>query len=194
MRKFSYLLTRILFLQYQLRNFFLFKKLSFTAFIHPSVKIEGKKFVSINDKTTIKRGGWILSMKIDENVPDLLIDKNCDIGDYAHITCVRRLVIERNVLIANKVYISDNTHKYEDILIPIKDQNILFKGDVIIKEGAWIGENVCIIGCSIGKNSIVGANSVVLKDVPDYSVVSGNPAKIIKRYSKETNTWIKEVY
>lgn len=168
--------------------------MSFTAFIHPSVKIEGKKFVSINDKTTIKRGGWILSMKIDENVPDLLIDKNCDIGDYAHITCVRRLVIERNVLIANKVYISDNTHKYEDILIPIKDQNILFKGDVIIKEGAWIGENVCIIGCSIGKNSIVGANSVVLKDVPDYSVVSGNPAKIIKRYSKETNTWIKEVY
>jgi acetyltransferase-like isoleucine patch superfamily enzyme len=61
-------------------------------------------------------------------------------------------------------------------------------GPITIGEGSWIGRN-CLVYASIGKHSVVAANSFVNKDVPDYCVVAGNPAKIIKRYNPETKTW-----
>ncbi|RQM78988.1 acyltransferase, partial [Aeromonas dhakensis] len=66
---------------------------------------------------------------------------------------------------------------------------ILCKGSVTINEGAWLGENVCVIGASVGKNSVVAANSVVTKDVPDYTVVAGAPAKVIKKFNFDSQSW-----
>jgi acetyltransferase-like isoleucine patch superfamily enzyme len=71
------------------------------------------------------------------------------------------------------------------------DQPIQQIHEVEIGEGAWIGENVCIIGASVGKGCVIGANSVVTKNIPDYCVAVGAPAKIIKRYSFELNEWLK---
>jgi len=82
-------------------------------------------------------------------------------------------------------------HEYKDITIPIKEQPIINAGKVIIGEHSWIGENVCIIGAKIGKHCVIGANSVVTKDIPDYSVAVGVPAKVIKKYSFEKNEWEK---
>lgn len=56
----------------------------------------------------------------------------------------------------------------------------------------WIGEGVCIIGAKIGKNVVVGANAVVTKDIPDYCVVVGQPARIIKRYNLQKQIWEDE--
>jgi acetyltransferase-like isoleucine patch superfamily enzyme len=56
-------------------------------------------------------------------------------------------------------------------------------------QGAWLGENVCVIGASIGKNSVIGANSVVTKNIPDYCVAVGSPAKVIKKYNVEKQIW-----
>lgn len=63
---------------------------------------------------------------------------------------------------------------------PIIDQPIKQIGEVIIGDGTWLVENVCIIGAKIDKNCVIGANSIVTKDIPDYSVVFGTPAKIFK--------------
>ena len=63
--------------------------------------------------------------------------------------------------------------------------------EVLIGEGSWIGENVCIIGAFVGKNSIVGANSVVTNNIPDYCVAVGAPARVIKRYDHKDNQWVK---
>ena len=63
--------------------------------------------------------------------------------------------------------------------------------DVTIGENSWIGENVCISGASIGKNSVIGANSVVTKNIGDYTVAVGSPAKPIKRYCFDTQKWRK---
>ena len=82
-------------------------------------------------------------------------------------------------------------HGYEDITKPIKKQPIIQKKEVIVGDNSWIGENVCIIGAKVGKHCIVGANSVVTRDVPDYSVVVGSPARIIKRYDFEKQEWRK---
>lgn len=58
-----------------------------------------------------------------------------------------------------------------------------------IGEGTWLGENVCVIGAKIGKHCVIGANSVVTKDIPDYSIAVGAPARIIKQYNFKENVW-----
>ena len=68
-------------------------------------------------------------------------------------------------------------------------QKILDKGPISIGENTWIGENVCVIGSSIGKHCVIGSNSVVLSNIPDYSVAVGSPAKVIKRYNQITKDW-----
>lgn len=120
----------------------------------------------------------------------MIIGEGCAIGDFNHIAAVRRVVLGKNVLTANRVYISDNCHGYDDIHVPIMHQPVKFKAEVLIGDGSWIGENVCVIGAKIGKNCVIGANSVVIDDIPDHSVAAGAPARVIKKYDISTNRWI----
>lgn len=170
-------------------NYFNFKYIHPNSRILFNVRVNGKKYIKIQNGCVVQRQGWLLALKIDNVDPILTIGEGSAIGDFCHITAVNEVVIEKNVLIANKVYISDNVHSYDDIQIPIISQKVKFVNKVFIRQGAWIGENVCIIGASVGKNSIVGANSLVLNDIPDYSVAVGIPAKVIKKFNFETNKW-----
>ena len=113
------------------------------------------------------------------------------IGHFNHIKCSEKITIGKNVLTADKVYISDNSHEYHNVYMPIRLQKIVQLKNVVIGDGAWIGENVCIIGASVGKGSVIGANSVVTKSIPDYSIAVGTPAEIIKFYNKKTKIWEK---
>lgn len=62
----------------------------------------------------------------------------------------------------------------------------------MIGDGSWLGKNVVVIGnVSIGKNCVIAANSVVTKDVPDYSIAAGIPARVIKRYDFDRKEWVK---
>ena len=127
-----------------------------------------------------------------DGVPaELAIGQSCIFGYNNHITCVRKVIIGDFVLTANNVYISDNIHEYEDIFIPIMQQPIKFKNEVSIGSGSWIGENVCIIGANIGRNSVIGANSVVTRDIPDFCVAVGSPAVVIRKFNLEKNEWSK---
>lgn len=182
-------INRLYCLGYYIFHFTSYNKLTSSSVIKRSVRVQGKKYITIGKKSTIQRGGWLLALKIDNKNPQIQIGDYCSIGDFSHITAVRQITIEDKVLIANNVYISDNLHQYDDPNIPIIDQRIIFKNKVCIKSGAWIGENVCIIGASVGKNSVIGANSVVTKDVPDYSIAVGSPARIIKQFDFVNSTW-----
>ena len=113
------------------------------------------------------------------------------IGHFNHIYATRSIILHKNVLTADKVYISDNMHGYENVELPILRQPIVQKHIVEIGEGSWIGENVCVIGAKIGKHCIIGANSVVSKDIPDYCVAVGSPAKVVKRYNAQLRKWEK---
>lgn len=164
----------------------------FSSNINRPLLIEGHENIYIGKNVLIRDFAWLASMPLAETKePVLFIDDFTVIGHYCHIYSTNSIYICRNVLIADKVYISDNIHDYKNTLLPIIKQPIVQKNKVIISEGAWIGENVCIIGASVGRNSVVGANSVVTKDVPDYCVVVGNPSRIIKKYDFTTMQWKK---
>lgn len=171
------------------KNKFSYKYYSRTAYIASPSRINGKQFITIKDSVVIQKYSWLFAGKFDEFTPELIINEGCAIGDFNHITAVRKVVIGKNVLTANRVYISDNLHNYEDISTPIMHQGVRFKGEVIIGDGTWIGENACIIGAKIGKNCVIGANAVVTKDIPDYCVVVGAPARTIKKYNQDKKIW-----
>lgn len=169
---------------------FCFKRIGRKSTIYKPDMLQGMKFISIGERTNFQQGLWILALKTDKYIePHINIGNDVYIGRYAHIVSIENVNICDNVLIADKVYISDNIHQYHDTSIPIKDQPILCKGPVTINEGAWLGENVCVIGASVGKNSVVAANSVVTKDVPDYTVVAGAPARVIKKFNFDSQSW-----
>ena len=137
---------------------------------------------------------WLAVIKTSQSKvkkSKLTIGHNVRIGRLSEIYALQSIILEDGVIAAENVYISDNTHVYNDIDKFIRDQEVEYTGEVVIGSGTWIGRNVCIISCKIGKNCIIGAYSLVKHDIPDYSVVVGNPAYIVKRYNTETEKWAK---
>ncbi|WP_343616097.1 acyltransferase [Flavobacterium sp.] len=156
------------------------------------LKIDGKENISIGTKVIVQYKTWLAAVPLTGTSScDLIIGDGSCIGNFNHIYATNSIIIGKDVLTADRVYISDNLHSYEDITLPIINQPIKQISAVSIGDGSWLGENVCVIGAKIGKNCVVGANSVVTKDIPDYSVVVGAPARIIKRYCTDLKKWRK---
>ena len=111
------------------------------------------------------------------------IGKGSEIGERCRISIANSLEIGEKVLLSPNVYITDCDHEYRNVEIPVIDQGIVQKGQkVSIGGGSYIGINAVIVGnVKIGKHCVIGANSVVTKDVPDYYVAVGSPAKVIKK-------------
>lgn len=158
------------------------------SIIDPDI-IEGEEYIYLGNHASLNSKTWLLALKCGDIYPQLIIEDGATIGRFSHIVAVQKVLIGKNVLIADKVYISDNIHGYESIEKPIMHQPILFKGEVVIGENSWIGENVSIVGAKVGKHCVIGANAVVTKDIPDYCVAVGSPARIIKRYDFKTQSW-----
>lgn len=117
--------------------------------------------------------------------PKLTIGNNGNFGAFNHITCINHIEIGDNCLTGKWVTISDNNHGTTDFGTlhesPIK-RKLHTKGPIIIGNDVWIGDKATILGeVTIGDGAVIAANSVVTKNVPAYSVVGGNPAKVIKR-------------
>lgn len=145
--------------------------------------------VALGHRVYIQDGAWIIGNKSKRLT--LQIDDNTHIGHFSHIVAKNWIHIERNVLIADKVFISDCSHIYQKTNIPIQDQGIEVFDTMSIGEGSWLGENVCVCGASIGKHCVVGANSVVTTDLPDYCVAVGSPARVVKKYNFDKAMWEK---
>lgn len=119
------------------------------------------------------------------------------IGNHVHIGAYNRFAskyevkIEDNVLFAAYVHITDHSHEFRDIGIPVINQGTYEKGSVLIGEGSWIGFRANILsGVTIGKHCVVAAGAVVTKSVPDYCVVAGCPARVIKKYDFQKKEWV----
>jgi acetyltransferase-like isoleucine patch superfamily enzyme len=153
------------------------------------LRIIGSRFVRLEDDVTVQVGAYIEALQLGETVPRLTIRRGTRIGNHLHLICTRHIEIGAQVLIADRVYIADNRHEYADVNLPIMQQPLRQLADVEIGDGTWICENVCILGCRIGRNCVIGANSVVTRDIPDYCVALGAPAVPVRRYCAQSRRW-----
>jgi len=188
-QKITLKIQKIIFLLFYSRSFKSIGKRSTLVF---PFKINGAKFVSIGKKVHINEGAWIMALKNSKKDPVINIGDGSYIGRFVHIVSVNKIEICDNVAMADKVYITDNAHNYEDINTLMKEQEILDFGPVVIGENTWLGENACIMGASIGKHCVIGVNAVVTTDIPDYSIAVGSPARVIKQYNFNTKKWEKK--
>ena len=124
---------------------------------------------------------------INNMVGDINIGSNSRIGLCN--TIIGPVTIGNNVNLAQNITISGLNHNYQDPNKTIISQGIT-TSPIIIEDDVWIGANSVILACTrIGKHSLIGAGSVVTKNIPDYSVAVGNPAKIIKQYNFQKRVW-----
>jgi len=124
--------------------------------------------------------------EIGENVrikhrENLVMGDGVCINDDVWINAVGGVTIGNNVLIGPKVVVHSANHKFSDVEKPISEQGHTLKA-VTIEDDVWIGaSSVILAGVTIGKGVVVGAGSIVNKNVEAYSVVAGNPARVIGR-------------
>jgi len=123
--------------------------------------------------------------------PKLIIGNNTTIQQNCHITFADEMIIGNNVTISFNVSIQDSDHYYNEININILNQKLKI-GKVIIGDFCFLGSGSKILsGTVLGKQCIIGTNAVVRGQFPDYCVIAGIPARIIKRYDPITKEWEK---
>lgn len=120
----------------------------------------------------------------------IVIGKNCAFGENVAIGGLEDITIGDNALFASNILILSTNHNYENPNVAVKFQGS--RGEKItIGSDGWVGDGVTILaGANIGNHCIIGSKSVVTRgNIPDYSVVAGNPARIVKRYNFDKKEW-----
>ncbi len=139
-----------------------------------------KKFKKFGDFADFRPGAYAVGCSQIEIGKRVVIRPGCKFfGETPHLSI--SIIIEDDVMLGSDVHIYINNHKFDNINVPIIDQGHYPPKQVILENGCWIGANCTILpGVRIGKNTVVGAGSIVTKSFPPNVLVAGNPARIIK--------------
>lgn len=163
--------------------------------LFPPLFLSNIQFVYIGRGVLIRNGVRLEVLKPDSEVkPRLAIGDFTNIEQDVHIVCRSNIEIGTNVSLGARCVIVDVNHPYEDIHDSTKIGNRISAQDtpVRIGDGSFIGIGAVILpGVTIGRHCMIGANSVVSRDVPDFSVAVGVPARVIKHYDFERARWIR---
>jgi acetyltransferase-like isoleucine patch superfamily enzyme len=176
-----------------IKNRFLFGGYGKDVYIEGGVVINRPRFVQLGDHVRIKRNTSINLHPEDKRSKEILLFIGDDviISEGCIISACNRIVIEEHVGVSPNVMIIDNSRKPGDVSRPSKEQKVEV-GFVHIGADSWIAYGACIMpNVTIGKHCIIGALSVVNKDIPSYSVAVGSPAKVVKQYDFDRKEWVK---
>lgn len=172
-------------------------KMGANSFFEKPKILDGAQYIEIDENSSIGHSFWLGAFDKYLNQtfkPRINILKNVRIGNYACITAIDEVLIKDGCLISEYVYISDHYHGFDPSLnLSPMNQPLFSKGKVEIGENTFIGYRATILsGVKLGKNCVVGAHSVVNKSFPDYSMIAGSPARLIKTYDFESKSWKNE--
>lgn len=168
------------------KTFFLIKG----SYLKKTLHCQGLKYISVGSKTRIDKNCRIDCYKSQNCKPNFVLGNNVMIGFNVTFLISTDLIIGDNVLIASNVFASTENHGIDPLAGKYLNQELISK-PIYIENNVWIGERVTILpGVTIGEYSIIGANSVVTKSIPSYSIAVGNPAKIIKKFNFDEKKWV----
>jgi acetyltransferase-like isoleucine patch superfamily enzyme len=166
--------------------------------VHPTCFIDRQKAhrIKLGSEIRIEKD-TCLGLSVppeEEGEPVLIIDDNCVIHWRTQLGGKNLIHLERDVIIAQDVLIVDQNHAYEDTTLPIGDQGFTPGGTIRIGQGTYVGHGAAIIASRgdlvLGRNCYVAAHAVVTRSAPAYSVLSGNPAMIVRQYDPIKQAWV----
>ncbi|MGR5333194.1 acyltransferase [Photobacterium damselae] len=165
---------------------FILGKVGFFTIIGKPIFLYNPKRIDIGNKVRI----FPNSRFECHNNGRIVIRDNVSIGQNFHVTSTdESLIINSGVIISGNVCITNIDHQYSDIATPVSEQPLIFS-ETLIGEDSFIGYGAVIqAGTRLGKHCVVGANSTVKGDFPDYSVIVGSPGKVVKTFNHETGLW-----
>lgn len=172
-----------------------FKAFGDNSRVDPPLRLLGEEYIEIGNNSSIMGGVRAEAIDKYQNQvfePLLRIGDRTGLGQNCHLIATSKLIIGNEVTISGNVFISTCSHQYTEIDNNVSNQRLVSE-DVIIGDYSFVGYGAAIFpGVKLGRQCIVGANSVVVKgDYPDYSVLVGSPAKIIKEYDPDLKEWIR---
>ena len=152
-------------------------------------------YVQIGSHVNVARDVWLNIPYLPEKVdPILILGDGCEIGRRCMISAQNRIEVGPKTLVSPTVLLMDHNHAFENINVPIMEQGNTSGGTIRIEEGCWIGYGATIV-CSrgeliVGKNSVIGSNATLTRSVPPYSVVVGNPGRVVRRFDPSKGQWV----
>jgi len=152
--------------------------------------------ITLGDKVYLAPDVWLnVAPGSESREPKIVLGNGCGIGRRSMISARNRIELQEDVLLAPSVLIMDHNHEFSDINRPIIAQGVTSGGTIVIERNCWLGFGAAIV-CNrgelvIGRNSVVGANAVVTRSIPPFSIVGGNPARIIKKFDLKAGAWVK---
>lgn len=182
--KLSYLFEQFRNGVYTKRNRMLFRTAGGGIILSPNIKYGNPQYMTIGENSAISKYCILEAYKTTDKEPKVTIGKNCQFGEFTHLTCVNNITIGDGVLTGRFVLITDNSHgasTKNDLGLPPLKRPLHTKGGVVIGNNVWVGDQAIILpGVTIGEGAIIAANAVVSENVPAFSVVGGVPAKVLK--------------
>jgi lipopolysaccharide O-acetyltransferase len=161
-----------------------FESFGARSVLEPPIRLRGEERISVGDDVCVGPGSLLQTLEGPGYAGRLEIGAGTSIAGSCVLSAAASVRLGRKVLLARNVYVSDHIHNYDDLTRAVLDQGIGRLEPVVIEDGAWLGQGVVVCpGVTIGRGAVVGANAVVLDDVPAHSLAVGVPATVVRRFA-----------
>jgi acetyltransferase-like isoleucine patch superfamily enzyme len=176
----------------KVRLLFLKKKIGKGTYLDKSVHVLGWENISIGENSVIGQDSWLNVNGRESGVYHIEIGNNCYIGQRNLLSSGLKLKMNDFLMTGNDCKFLGSDHLFNNPELPYISTGATFDTSINIGTNVWFGSNSIVLGgVTVGYGSIIGAGSVVTKDIPPFSIAVGNPCKVIKRFDFNSSAWVR---